>query len=206
MLTHGNLICIGPTPQRTVYSCSVGVLAASMTSASEMTSRLRELVVTIRGGVEELERVGPADRVAAEHMCGKLDGQIVRLKAGVRDLETQVPRESKERRTLARKKAEQLAQESFSLEKSYQKFRGEMQRRTEQQRERDNLFNDDNAAVRNDIDHLAAASASMDRSGSMLDELLESGSNILGNLNGQGRRMKVERRTERVGERSAAGE
>ena len=177
-----------------------------MASASEMISRLRELVVTIRGGVEELERVGPADRVAAEHMCGKLDGQIVRLKAGVRDLETQVPRESKERRTLARKKAEQLAQESFSLEKSFQKFRGEMQRRTEQQRERDNLFNDDNAAVRNDIDHLAAASASMDRSGSMLDELLESGSNILGNLNGPGRRMKVERRTEAAGERSAAGE
>lgn len=160
---------------------------------SLLTIQLKGLVAEINEGLEELERSGGIqDAPASQALSGRLESRLRDLKQGVTKLEGMVPQELKERRTIARKKAEQLAAESFSLEKSYRKFASAAQERRDQMREREELFNmGASQGHQSELESLAMQGQSMERSSRMLDEVLESGSTILSTLGSQGRRMKV---------------
>jgi len=173
-----------------------------MSHLSSQYSAARRLTLELREGVERVERIGEDNTVGTQALCRELRTKYKELEGLSGEMNRTwrvlVMQESASKRDIWKRKVEQIADECAALGQALDRhFKKEHRKQVEEQDRAElmhRLSGHDMASVMADADLEAASLESAKRSHKMIDDLMDAGVGVLGNLAEQRERLKSAQR------------
>lgn len=155
------------------------------------------LIMSLREGLEKLEAAehakGGGDTAALSRILHTKLSDLQRTRAELDGIwRMHVVRETSSRRDVWKRKVEQVSQETDFLKLSIEKLTMREERRRREQQDRQELLEraDAGRLVKQQMDEEAAAMGSVERSKRYLEEIYETGTNVLTTMAGNRERLK----------------
>ncbi|KAJ9513113.1 Qb-snare protein, Bos1/Membrin family [Haematococcus lacustris] len=172
-----------------------------MGDLTTLHSQAKRLVLTIREGLETLETSECGARsVDVQALARELRVKHADLQRIASELESVwrmfVVREAAGKRAVWKGKVSQVVEEVDAIRRTLDKYGSREQRRAAEQAERQELLAraDAGRRAKTDMDEEAQAAGSIHRSKRALDEIFETGTNILGSMAASRERLKAAQR------------
>lgn len=168
-----------------------------MSDLTTLHSQAKRQVLTLKEGLERLENIeagrAPGD---ASSLAKEFQQQVIMLQRISTEMDSvwrmHVVRDSAAKRDVWKRKVEQVAEETDCIRMALDKYTMREQRRVAERREREELFAraNEGASAKREMDEEAQFMGSIHRSKGYLEEIYQSGSNILVSMAGNRERLK----------------
>lgn len=173
-------------------------MATPAVTLSDMYQHSRHCLLRVRDGLERLERLENTGGAAGADLAQGVQQDLAQLQNGTLEMERmwhqQLPTSQ---RGLWKRKVEQVAEESNSLQLSLEKYLTRQQRRQTEAQERAELMtrlNGNSASILQVYDEEAQVMQSAQNSSRMLDDAFATGTAVLAKYSGQRDRLKAAQR------------